>query len=277
MTVMNLLQTLLYPPPPSLYVTVMSFISVGSMANAGFSEIKGKHLQYSKFLNWNNNASVGNSDPSKIIPQVNISSKVGMFIMYAPALLFGAASFALFPDEGLRFFLVRWALSLHFLKRVLEVLFVHRFGGSGVALDTAFTVSFSYFLSTATMIYTQHLSQGLPEPSIDLKYVGVGLFLLGIVGNFYHHFILSTLRSTGEKDYKIPKGGLFNLVICPHYFFEVLGFVGISCIAQTLYSVCYMTGAALYLMGRSYATRKWYLSKFEDFPKDVKMMIPFIF
>ncbi|KAH9616422.1 hypothetical protein KSS87_011984, partial [Heliosperma pusillum] len=157
-----------------------------------------------------------------------------------------------------------------------SVLFVHRFGGSGVTLDTAFTISLSYFLSTVTMIYAQHLSEGLPEPSIDLKYVGVGLFLLGIGGNFYHHYILSTLRKTGEKEYKIPNGGLFNLVICPHYFFEVLGFVGVSCIAQTVYSVCYTTGAALYLIGRSYATRTWYLSKFEDFPKDKKVMIPFI-
>ncbi|KAK9691582.1 hypothetical protein RND81_09G205900 [Saponaria officinalis] len=272
MALINVLQKLLFPPPSSIYVSVMSFISVGSMANAGFSEIKGKHLQYSKFLNWNNN-----NDSSTQNKQIKITSKVGMFMMYAPAFLFGASSFLLFPHHGLRFLLLRSALTIHFLKRVLEVLFVHRFGGSGVALDTAFTISLSYFLTTVTMIYTQHLSEGLPEPSIDLKYVGVGLFLLGIGGNFYHHYILSTLRNTGEKEYKIPKGGLFNLVICPHYFFEVLGFVGVSCIAQTLYSVCYMIGATLYLMGRSYATRKWYLSKFEDFPKDVKMMIPFIF
>ncbi|XP_074269238.1 uncharacterized protein LOC141592456 [Silene latifolia] len=264
MSPITVFQNLLFPPPSSIYVSIMSLVSVGSMANAGLSEIKGKHLQYSKFLN------------SKEPKQVQISSKIGMFAMYSPAFLFGIASFFVFPDHGLRFLLLRFALTIHFLKRVLEVLFVHRFGGSGVALDTAFTVSFSYFLSTVTMIYAQHLSEGLPEPSIDLKYVGVGLFLLGIGGNFYHHYILSTLRKTGEKEYKIPKGGLFDLVICPHYFFEVLGFVGVSCIAQTLYSVCYTTGAALYLIGRSYATRKWYLSKFEDFPKDKKVMIPFI-
>ncbi|PPS03344.1 hypothetical protein GOBAR_AA17323 [Gossypium barbadense] len=66
-----------------------------------------------------------------------------------------------------------------------------------------------------------------------------------ISGNFYHHYLLSKLRTNGDKEYKIPKGGLFELAICPHYL--------------------------------SYVTRKWYMSKFEDFPKEVKALIPFVF
>lgn len=159
----------------------------------------------------------------------------------------------------------------------LQVFFVHRFGGSGVAVDASIPISLSYFLSTVTMIYAQYLSLELPEPSVDLQYAGVVLFLLGIGGNLYHHYILANLRGKGEKEYKIPKGGLFNLVICPHYLFEVLGFVGVSCIAQTPYTLAFTAGTTLYLMGRSYGTRKWYLSKFEDFPKDVKAFLPFIF
>ncbi|KAL2943044.1 3-oxo-5-alpha-steroid 4-dehydrogenase 2 [Bienertia sinuspersici] len=269
------LQNILFPPPPSIFVTTMSFITFGSLANAGFSELRGKHMQYSKFLNWNFNdqQSKRQQKQQKII----ISSKIGMAILYTPAFLFGLASFLVFPDQGLRFFLIRLSLTIHFLKRVVEVLFVHKFGGSGVALDAAIPISLSYFLSTVTMIYAQHVSGEFPEPSIDLQYAGVGLFLLGIGGNLYHHYILSTLRRKGEKEYKIPKGGLFNLVICPHYLFEVLGFVGVSCIAQTPYTLAFTAGTTIYLMGRSYATKKWYLSKFEDFPKDVKAFLPFIF
>lgn len=234
-------------------------------------------MQYSKFLNWNPNNQQKN--PSSTITQQKskLSSKIGMAILYTPAFLFGFASLFIFPDEGLRFFLLRFTLTIHFLKRVLEVLFVHRFGGSGVARDAAIPIALSYFLSTVTMIYAQYLSVEFSEPSFDLKYAGVVLFLLGIVGNFYHHYILATLRGKGEKEYKIPKGGLFNLVICPHYLFEVLGFVGVSCIAQTPYTLSFTAGTTLYLMGRSYATKKWYLSKFEDFPRDLKAFLPFIF
>lgn len=69
------------------------------------------------------------------------------------------------------------------------------------------------------MIYAQYLTQGISEPSFNLEYAGVVLFLVGILGNFYHHFLLSKLRVKGDKGYKIPKGGLFSLVICPHYLF----------------------------------------------------------
>lgn len=121
----NVLQTFLFPPPPSVFVTAMSFISFGSLANAGFSELKGKHMQYSKFLNWNPNNQ--QKSPSSTITQQKskFSSQIGMAILYTPAFLFGFASFFIFPDEGLRFFLLRFTLTIHFLKRVLEVILIN--------------------------------------------------------------------------------------------------------------------------------------------------------
>lgn len=145
-------------------------------------------------------------------------------------------------------------------------------------VEAAITIAISYFLYTITMIYSQHLSKGHPDPPIDLKYTGIALFLLGISGNFYHHFLLSRLRTnSSEKQYKIPRGGLFDWVICPHYLFEIIGFLGISCISQTLYSFAFAFGSAFYLMGRSYATKTWYHSKFDDFPNSIKALIPFVF
>ncbi|KAJ6900917.1 hypothetical protein NC652_026876 [Populus alba x Populus x berolinensis] len=121
------------------------------------------------------------------------------------------------------------------------VLCVHKYSTSGVVLDSAILISSSYFSATSTMIYGQYLTQGFPEPQLDLKYPGILLFLLGTFGNFYHHQVLASLRTNDDKEYKIP------------------------------------TGTIVYLIGRSYATRRWYLSKFEDFPKDVKALIPFVF
>ncbi|XVE68543.1 hypothetical protein DITRI_Ditri09bG0076300 [Diplodiscus trichospermus] len=144
--------------------------------------------------------------------------------------------------------------------------------------DTVILKPVGYLVSSATMIYSQHLTKGSQEPPIDLKYPGIVLFVVGVSGNFYHHYLLSKPRAKGnDKEYRIPKGGLFGLVICPHYLFEVLGFWGVPLIAQTLYTLSCALGTTLYLMGRSYATRRWYLSKFEDFPKGVKAMIRFIF
>ncbi|CAI0464587.1 unnamed protein product, partial [Linum tenue] len=68
------------------------------------------------------------------------------------------------------------------------------------------------------------------------------LFLVesALAVHFFKRVFESKLRSSGDdgkkKEYKIPKGGMFELVICPHYLFEILGFYGIALISQTLYS-----------------------------------------
>ncbi|KAJ6720064.1 UBIQUITIN CARBOXYL-TERMINAL HYDROLASE [Salix viminalis] len=208
--------------------------------------------------------------------QIKLSSRTGMLVLYVPAFLSGAVSFVLYPNHDLRLFLVKATLTIHFFKRVVEVLFVHRYSG-GMEVESLITITLSYFISSVFFIYAQQLAQGLPEPAIDLMYPGLMLFLIGISGNFYHHRLLSKLRSKRDKEYRVPKGGLFGLVICPHYLFEILGFLGISLVAQTLYAFAFSVGTTLYLMGRSYVTRRWYLSRFKDFPKEVKALIPCVF
>ncbi|KAG6760536.1 hypothetical protein POTOM_037059 [Populus tomentosa] len=231
---------IIFPTPPSMIVPVMSVVSLVAIAGLGVSEILGKHLQYSKF--WNLNSAKSSRK------QIQLSSRTGMLVLYVPAFLSGVASFLLYPNHDLRLFLVKATLTIHFFKRVIEVLCVHKYSTSGVVLDSAILISSRILL-----------------------------FLLGTFGNFYHHQVLASLRTNDDKEYKIPKGGLFGLVICPHYLFEVLGIIGIFFISQTLYSFCFTLGTIVYLIGRSYATRRWYLSKFEDFPKDVKALIPFVF
>ncbi|WKA01820.1 hypothetical protein VitviT2T_020079 [Vitis vinifera] len=231
----------------------------------GFLEMLGIHLQYSKLWNVNSRR-----------PSIKVSSTADMLFLYTPAFLFGLSSFGLFPDNDFRCGLVASALTVHFLKRNLEVLFIHKYSG-GMVLDSGIVISLSYFTSTATTIYSQHLVQGSMEPLIDLKCPGILLFLVGISGNFYHHYLLSKLREKDEKSYKIPRGGLFHQVICPHYLFEILAFIGVSFMSQTLYYFSFTIGTALYLLGRSYATRKWYLSKFESFPREIKALVPYIF
>ncbi|KAH7536867.1 hypothetical protein FEM48_Zijuj03G0031700 [Ziziphus jujuba var. spinosa] len=295
----------MFPPPPSLFINTMSVISATSLAVSGLSEIRGKHLQYSKF--WD----VSHPQNPQPKNQIKLSSRTGMLLLYTPAFLAAFSSFLFFPINGgdIRFLLLLSALALHFFKRdfevymciyilyiiklvliltnvnfilfiylfiFMQVLFVHRYSG-GMVLDSVIVITLSYFLSTVSIIYAQNLTQGLPDPPIDLKYPGVVLFLVGMFGNFYHHYLLSQLRGKGEKEYKIPKGGLFGLVICPHYLFEIMIFVGVSFISQTLYAFSFTAGTIFYLMGRSYATRRWYLSKFEAFPQHVKALVPFVF
>ncbi|KAJ9553777.1 hypothetical protein OSB04_017822 [Centaurea solstitialis] len=257
----------LFPSPSSWFVATMTVVNFYSVTSAGYNEAKGGNMPYSKF----SNVGVAKKQEKKL------SSRNGMLLFYAPSFLVGLASFFIFPLRDLRFVLLASALTIHFFKRVLEVLFLHKYSGS-MALRSAIIIPLSYTSSTATMIYALYLSQDFTEPTVDLKYVGITLFLIGTIGNFYHHYLLANLRKKGDKTYKIPQGGLFRLIICPHYLFEIVAYVGISTISQTPYAVSFTLATIFYLMGRSYGTRKWYLSKFgEEFPKEVKALIPYVF
>ncbi|XP_034592486.1 uncharacterized protein [Setaria viridis] len=132
-----------------------------------------------------------------------------MLVIYAPTLVEGARARLL----------------------AVAVLFVHRYSGS-MPLSTTLLIPSCYLFNGVAMIYVQRqrLSRGLSEPAVDLLYPGALVFAVDTAGNFYHHHLLSRLRAAGggDKGYKIPRGGLFELVACPQYLFEIIGFAMIS-------------------------------------------------
>lgn len=109
----SFLPTLLFPPS-SMFVTIMSLISCLSLANGGYMETKGKHVQYSKFIN------VATSKKPKN-QECKLFSRNGMILSYTPSFLAGLVSFAIFPNRDLRFVMLISVLTIHFFKRVLEV------------------------------------------------------------------------------------------------------------------------------------------------------------
>ncbi len=119
-------------------------------------------------------------------------------------------------------------------------------------------------------------------PIVTLAF-GLVLFLIGMFGNFYHHWILRSLRpdKTYAFKYVLPTGALFNYLITPHYFFEIISWAGI-CVAgnNDYYFWCVLLAVTIYLITRSMLTKKWYLEKMSEHQKIIKqrkIMIPFIF
>ena len=75
----------------------------------------------------------------------------------------------------------------------MQVMFVHRCSGN-MTLETALLISSSYLFTSANFLYAQQLSESMSPPPVDLTWMGIGLFVVGIGGNFYHHCLLSRLR-----------------------------------------------------------------------------------
>jgi steroid 5-alpha reductase family enzyme len=158
----------------------------------------------------------------------------------------------------------------------MQVLFVHKYSGS-TGLDDAVLISASYAAQVGFLLYSQLLYAGIEAPFPNLKWLGVALFLIGVTGNAYHHWMLSHLRKDGNKKYVVPQGCLFDRLVCPHYVFEMIDYLGIALISQTLFSCCMVWFTVTYLTGRTIHTKQWYMKKVEGFPEDRSVLIPGIF
>ncbi|KAG2633474.1 very-long-chain enoyl-CoA reductase-like [Panicum virgatum] len=250
----------LYAPSP--LAAALSVAGATGLGTIALYEFRGGNQAYSKFV--------------RAGARLMLPSRAGMLMFYSPALVSALASLAV-PGaiEGARERLLCAAFTANLIKRVLEVLFLHQYSGSmplGMAL-----LGSSFYLFAVAMIYLQRLNRGLPEPAVNLLYPGVLVFAVGNTGNFYHHLLLSRLRAGGsDKEYKIPRGGMFELVACPHYLFEIFTFFGFAMISQTVFALVVAVVSAVFLAGRSSATRKWYASKFEEFPARVKALVPYV-
>ncbi|KAH7431635.1 hypothetical protein KP509_08G057800 [Ceratopteris richardii] len=151
-------------------------------------------------------------------------------------------------------------------------------------LSQSVLISSAYATAAVVIIYAQHISAVREvQPDLDLTNWGLGVFVIGIVGNFYHHYLLASLRSDKTKSmnskskYVVPQGGLFTYVVCPHYLFESVTFFGIAMMAQTFVALLTAVGMSSSLCARSYKTKDWYLKKVEGFPPNRKPFFPFLF
>jgi len=173
--------------------------------------------------------------------------------------------------------LILW--DLHFVKRIFELLFVHKFSANTVPLLEGFGTTI-YYLSFAIWIAFD-LFKGLvrfgPNNAI-VVYICSALFLLCVVGNGISHWMLSN----NDKE-TIPKGFLFEYVSCPHYFFEMFQWLFFFGSTLLLSSLIFFFASALTVGGFAKDRHKKFHIKFNGqngmplYPKSRKAIIPFIF
>ena len=79
-------------------------------------------------------------------------------------------------------------------------------------------------------------------------------------------------------DYKQPKGGFFDLVGCPLYLADLLMLLGLGLILNFTFTwVLWMVEGTMFYAVLATATKQYYVKKFDDYPRDKKMLIPFLF
>uniref|UniRef100_A0A7S0HDX7 3-oxo-5alpha-steroid 4-dehydrogenase (NADP(+)) n=1 Tax=Hanusia phi TaxID=3032 RepID=A0A7S0HDX7_9CRYP len=113
---------------------------------------------------------------------------------------------------------------------------------------------------------------------IDPRFgIGVTVFFCGMLINFQSDDILRRLRKPGDVGYKIPRGGMFRFVSGANFLGEIIEWSGFAIACWNIQAAAFAIFTFCNIAPRAYHHHLWYLSKFPDYPKKRKAVIPFIF
>ena len=159
----------------------------------------------------------------------------------------------------------------HFIKRELETLLVHRFSNDTMPIANVFKNS-GYYWGFALAICWYLLHPLYTAPSPTTRAIGLAIFGVGELINLYTHIKLASLRPAGTRIRQIPRGFLFDSIVCPNYTFEIISWVGFSVATGLFWSWAFAGLSTLILMNWSIAKKKRYQREFDG--KDGRLMFP---
>ena len=165
-------------------------------------------------------------------------------IYYLRPYLYKNPSIGDFPQPSTVQMLSLVLISVHFAKREVETLFVHRFSSSTMPFFNIFKNSAHYWvLAGANIAYFVYSPSSYAAMELNplVVYPGLLLFAVGELGNFNAHLILRGLRSSGGTERGIPKGLGFGAVTCPNYMFETMAWIGIVMVTASLSTALFAT------------------------------------
>ncbi|GAB4822043.1 hypothetical protein N2152v2_009089 [Parachlorella kessleri] len=216
-----------------------------------------------------------------------------------------SASYSSLGSWGQATFLVAiLLLEFHLVRRLLETTLLMRYPPGARMHGIAYLFGLSYYLVVPLTVLPegavadvygvlkrpQQLQQPLPAPALvvaaltSLQWAGVGAFFAGNLLQWHSHKLLAglapKLEGPGAKPaYKVPYGGGFDLVSCPHYLGEIVIYAGLL-LAEggNRLLMWLMLGWVLSnLLLAGGLTHRWYKKRFKAYPKDRRAILPFVY
>ncbi|KAL7852215.1 hypothetical protein SRHO_G00180000 [Serrasalmus rhombeus] len=173
--------------------------------------------------------------------------------------------------------------SFHYVKRLLETLFVHRFSHGTMPLRNIFKNCTYYWGFAAWMAYyINHPLYTPPTYGEQQVKMALIIFLFCQIGNFSIHIALRNLRPPGSKTRKIPYPTknpftwIFLLVSCPNYTYELGSWLGFTLMTQCLPVAFFTLVGFIQMTVWAKAKHRSYLKEFRDYPPLRSPILPFV-
>ena len=172
--------------------------------------------------------------------------------------------------------------SFHYLKRLLETKFVHRFSHGTMPLRNLFKNCSYYWSFAAWQAYLIN-HQSYTAPSYGSAQVNGALvaFILCQIGNFSIHIALKNLRKPGSTERKIPFPtgnpftSMFSFVSCPNYTYEVGSWLSFAVMTQSFSSLIFATLGFMQMSQWALGKHRNYKKEFSNYPRSRKAIVPF--
>ncbi|XP_051927837.1 3-oxo-5-alpha-steroid 4-dehydrogenase 1 [Hippocampus zosterae] len=224
------------------------------------------------------NASYGRYSSSKYGFLINV--KLAWFIQELPAFLVPVYLLVWTSSEKRSLLANQLLIAMflcHYTQRALIYPFLIREGKPTPFLPFFLAVIFCTYNGFMQIRYLSHYAEYPADWVTNPCFIaGSLLWLFGWLINLHSDHILRNLRGPGESGYKIPRGGMFEYVSAANYFGEITEWTGFALAGQSVHSAAFAIFTTVVLSSRGFAHHKWYLAKFEDYPKTRKALLPFV-
>jgi steroid 5-alpha-reductase/3-oxo-5-alpha-steroid 4-dehydrogenase 1 len=208
-----------------------------------------------------------------------LANRTGWILMESPAvLLFGGVYLAGDHRAELAPLVLLALWQLHYVQRTFVFPFRLRTAGKRMPLViVAIAVVFNSLNAYVNARWISHLGHYPDGWLVDPRLLGgAALFVTGWLINLHADTVLLRLRAPGETGYKIPRGGLYERISCPNYFGELLEWCGWALATWSLAGLAFAVFTAANLVPRAFTNHRWYRATFPDYPRQRRVLVPFV-
>lgn len=208
-----------------------------------------------------------------------ISNRLGWIIMETPVMIFVLLFFS-FGSQPITQPIVYFFMGLfflHYIHRSFVFPFFIRTKGKKMPLVIALSAIYFNLMNGFGWGYYWGNFADYPADWVkDIRFwLGLFLFVGGMLLNMMADYQLISLRKEGETGYKIPRGFLFEYVSCPNHLGEVIEWAGFAIMTWSLPGLTFWLWTMCNLVPRACSHHQWYKAHFPDYPAKRKAIFPF--
>ncbi len=210
---------------------------------------------------------------------VTMKAKFGWMIMESPSVILMVYFFIIsdgWNDIAKIIFILVW-LSHYFHRTFIYPFTISSKNKPYPVLLVIFAIFFNFMNGFVNGYEVFHQNFYSGEWLTSMPFIsGIVIFITGYSINKNSDYILARLKRGRDGSYVIPHGGLFKWVSSPHYFGEIIEWMGWAIMTWSIAGWVFALFTFANLAPRAITAHKWYKENFGDYPEERKAIIPYL-